>query len=254
MFIFAGNILLLAEGRPGFDNTFSLTDGILRIELDKPTYERAGLQGQVIPDHGRRHVKSRYAITFNLRFPSMVKGKSGFDRVIWAAEHVFTDSLTWLFYDLRSPKEQGSGPIKDFQPFLRSSEPETLHMEDVLVPSFPDKFEDEEQSQVEATELLEWLSLVCLDSPRVRQGDKIDAFLSRYEVPDLQANGPDPKSVNIVKLHWHGFMPSAWVAKIFTAAIKASGDEWFAMQVCGFEAKNHVILKRDGKTLTWECE
>ena len=82
---------MLSEGRPGVDNLYSLVagefptyfvavsqqhcyktylhgrsvaylniQGILRLELDKATYERCGLQGAAIPDKGRKHVKSRF--------------------------------------------------------------------------------------------------------------------------------------------------------------------------------------------------
>ena len=51
---------MLAQGRPGVDHLFSLADGILRLEVDKPTYERLGLQGKPMPSEGRKHVKSRY--------------------------------------------------------------------------------------------------------------------------------------------------------------------------------------------------
>ena len=55
----AGNILMLSEGRPGLDHIFSLCEG-LRLEVDKPTYERMGLDGVPIPNGGRKHVKARY--------------------------------------------------------------------------------------------------------------------------------------------------------------------------------------------------
>lgn len=220
--------------------------------MDKATYERAGLQGHAIPDYGRRHVKSRYLVEINLRLPSMVKGKKGFERILWAAANVFTHSLTWLFYDMRSPQAQDSGPIKDFQPFLRSAAAKVTRMNGVSVPNFPVELKDDEDSRVEAEELLEWLSLVSLDSPRVRAEDKIDAFLSRYSVPCQQDE--ELKKADLVKLNWHGFMPAVWVANIFMAAIKASGDEWFAMQVGGFEGKGLMMLKSNGKALAWECE
>lgn len=34
--------------------------GTLRLEIDKPTYERVGLQGVPVKDLGRKHQKSRY--------------------------------------------------------------------------------------------------------------------------------------------------------------------------------------------------
>ena len=56
----AGNILMLSEGRPGIDHGFSLSEGVLRLEVDKATFERMGLDGSIIPSEGRKHVKARY--------------------------------------------------------------------------------------------------------------------------------------------------------------------------------------------------
>lgn len=49
-----------SEGRAGIDNLYTLEDGVLRLEIDKPTFERLGLEGTAIPSHGRKHVKARY--------------------------------------------------------------------------------------------------------------------------------------------------------------------------------------------------
>lgn len=49
-----------SEGRVLVDNVFTLSDGILRLELDRPTYERCGLAGKPIEDGGRKHQKSRF--------------------------------------------------------------------------------------------------------------------------------------------------------------------------------------------------
>jgi len=51
---------MLSEGRPLVDNVFSLHDGILRLELDRPTYEKCGLQGKSIEDGGKKHQKARW--------------------------------------------------------------------------------------------------------------------------------------------------------------------------------------------------
>ena len=37
-----------------------MLSGILRIELPKEIYERAGLVGKPIRDGGRKHIKTRY--------------------------------------------------------------------------------------------------------------------------------------------------------------------------------------------------
>jgi len=51
---------MLSQGRPGVDHVFSLSDGILHLEVDKSSYERMGLEGKAIPSGGRKHVKARF--------------------------------------------------------------------------------------------------------------------------------------------------------------------------------------------------
>ena len=51
---------MLSEGRPGIDHVFSLSEGVLRLQVDKPTFERMGLEGKAMPSEGRKHVKARY--------------------------------------------------------------------------------------------------------------------------------------------------------------------------------------------------
>lgn len=59
-YIKSGDITMLSEGRSGSDTVFSLSEGILRIECDKPTYEKLGLEGKVVGSEGRKHVKARF--------------------------------------------------------------------------------------------------------------------------------------------------------------------------------------------------
>jgi len=42
------------------NTTNHMTTGTLRLELDKATYERVGLEGKPIQDLGRKHTKARY--------------------------------------------------------------------------------------------------------------------------------------------------------------------------------------------------
>ena len=59
-YIKAGNITMLSNGRAGMGNLHTLREGVLRVELPKEKYERAGLVGKPIPDGGRKHVSRRY--------------------------------------------------------------------------------------------------------------------------------------------------------------------------------------------------
>ncbi|GAB7366042.1 hypothetical protein MBLNU230_g7611t1 [Neophaeotheca triangularis] len=255
-YIKTGNILLVSEGRPGVDETFKLVDGTLRLEVSKPTYERLGLQGEAISSEGRKHHKSRFAIDLDLRSPNMVRGKKGFDRVLWAFEHVLNHSITWLFCNLANSTD-GTGPLATFQPLIRIVEPETAVFDNVIVPTFPNSFvEDEEDAPVE---LLEWLSLVALRSSRVQHGDDIDPFLCRYTTPTFVTNddGSPSQSVhNLTTLRWRGLIPSSFVTKILLACLKASGDGWFALTARSFEGEAYTLMKLRGEggesALVWE--
>lgn len=41
-------------------------------------------------------------VEINLRLPSMLHGKKGFDRIVYAFQNVLTKTVTWLFSNLRS--------------------------------------------------------------------------------------------------------------------------------------------------------
>lgn len=41
-------------------------------------------------------------VELNLRLPSMLHGKKGFERIVWAFTNVLTQSVAWLFHDLES--------------------------------------------------------------------------------------------------------------------------------------------------------
>ena len=62
-YIKAGNIIMLSEGRSGTDNVLSLSDGVLRIEVDKPTFEKLGLEGRAVGGEGKKHVKARFGMS-----------------------------------------------------------------------------------------------------------------------------------------------------------------------------------------------
>lgn len=55
------------------------------------------------------------AIELNLRLPSMLHGKKGFERIVWAFKNVLNQSLAWLFCDL-DPKDLNDG--ETFHPCL----------------------------------------------------------------------------------------------------------------------------------------
>jgi len=65
-------------------------------------------------------------------------------------------------------------------------------------------------------EMSEWLSLVSLGSPRILQGDSIDPYLSRFEVP--QAAGEE-EEVDLAVVDWQGFIPAKWITRLLLACM-----------------------------------
>ena len=44
----------------------------------------------------------RIVVEINLRLPSMLHGKKGFEKLVWAFKNVLNHTVAWLFYDLAS--------------------------------------------------------------------------------------------------------------------------------------------------------
>lgn len=309
---------MLSEGRRGIDPIFSICEGILRLEVDKPTYERLGLSaGGVIRSitsthgEGKKHEKSRFAIEIDLRSPKMVQGTKGWERVVWACKNVLNWSLTWLFVDFTvrgkkemeqngskgndapttSPtatmKEEGENPLQPFAPTLFTISPEIHKMSNVLVPIWPtptQKINNKNSptttpDPIQSTELLEWISLAILGSPRISANDVMDSYLCRYSVPSSSFVGERPPgseeeeqqenfpSQQISRFRWRGLVHPGFVMRVVLAALKASGGnsssggggtdgedhhQWMAMSAAGFDGEGYTVLIHDGECVTWE--
>lgn len=268
-YIKIGNILMLSEGRPGVDNLYTLKDGNLRLELSKESYERCGLNGTSVRDGGRKHIKSRYAIDINLRSPSMLHGKKGFERMRWAFKNVLSSSITWLFYDFQDESENekskstdiitSSGkPIAAHHPIAKTCAPKITKRDRIIQPHFTVK--DTEVAAIleaKAIEFHEWLSLVVLSSPRVQEDDNVDSYLCRYAVPD-----DEPTVISgVVLIHWSGLLPASWIRQLLAELSghykkneNVCSNPWFALSSHAFHTE--VINGQDGYTIlrapAWE--
>jgi ribonuclease P/MRP protein subunit RPP40 len=211
-YIKRGNISMLSEGRPGLDPLYTLHEGVLRLELPKELYERCGLVGHAIPDGGRKHIKSRFAVEVNLRQASMVHGKKGFERIVWAFKNVLSEPVKWLFHDHWTSQtlESGSIPLSLHEPANKEAEPVVARLKDVQVPDMRSWSEEPERDNDDAIALLDWLGMVAMDSPRISASDSIDPFLARYEVPGRESAATS----NLVKVCWHGFVQSQWIRQL----------------------------------------
>ncbi|KZZ92325.1 Ribonuclease P, Rpp40 [Ascosphaera apis ARSEF 7405] len=261
-YIKAGNILMISEGRPGVDTIYTLSDGILRIELDKSIYEKVGIVGKAVKHGGRTHVKERYLIELNLRLPSMLHGKKGFEKLVWASKQVLTDPVTWLFCDLNpTPDYTEKAPISQLNPKIITVSPELSTRRHTLVPPLDptsSTYNPPSPSASQATDkhaiqslsqdflkqttddLSEWLALVALDSDRVRSDDTIDPYLSRYELPTIKE---ECKEQHLLSLRWKGLIPAEWILRLFVSLLRhvqspnTSPNSWFALTSSAFPRK-----------------
>ncbi|KAJ5138635.1 Ribonuclease P Rpp40 [Penicillium bovifimosum] len=234
-YIKTGNILVISEGRSGSDNVFTLRDGVLRMELGKEIYERTGLTGKPIRSGGRKHAKERFLVELNLRLPSMLHGKKGFERIVWAFENVLNQRMAWLFHNLES-KPGGA---------------EEIDNEKIITPPFCQN-EQALEEMVEADlqeycgSLSEWIAMVQMNSPRVSADDNIDPYLSRYAVPDAD----ESRALDLVKLKWHGLISSQWVMQLFLNLLqntKTSNSSWFVLAAAALGKE--AVEGRDGFTV-----
>ncbi|KAL2067051.1 hypothetical protein VTL71DRAFT_1475 [Oculimacula yallundae] len=258
-YIKRGNVLMLSEGKSDVNNVYSLRDGILTLHLDKESYERAGIVGKPDGVKGKRGTKPRWVVEIELRLPSMLHGKKGFDRIVYAFKNVLNTPVTWLFVDLGADTPT-PGPIEAHFPTTKTVSPEVQKLQ-VNAPSLvpPTAADDSYGGEFEdyAVETQEWLSLILLDSPRINPDDKIDPYLSRYAPP-----GDTHTSSKVVKITWRGFLSPTWAHKMFVQILLATpGKGWFAYCIdgCGEGSPGHgkhcTILKvpdAQNEYVSWE--
>ncbi|KAL2104727.1 hypothetical protein VUR80DRAFT_9766 [Thermomyces stellatus] len=230
-FVKTGKVAMLSQGIQNIDNIFTIVDGELTMYLDKETYERAGLVGKPDGAKGNRAGKPRWIVRYDLKAPSMLHGKKGFDRLLYACRNVFSAPVTWLYSYTQEPD---SDPLKDLDPVkftaryapsptLNVNTPPLSSLTTALTSSRPD-FDEA------AAELYEWLSLVRLSSPRVEVGDSIDPYLSGYRVP-----GDAPAPSRLRRVSWRGFISPTWVRDTLARVlVDAPSRSWLSLSATAF--------------------
>ncbi|THW75013.1 hypothetical protein D6D19_04373 [Aureobasidium pullulans] len=235
---------------------FTLVEGVLTITCDRATYERAGLPGTPIPDpHARKHATPNFKIELNLRLPSMLAGKKGFERLLHAAKSVFMGQITWLFHDISSDLSTPDTSLGE-NVEIKQTTAQTEELKEIIIPPFPtDDADVSKSNQDDVTELLEWLSLAAISSPRIEQGDLVDEIISRYSVPNTSTSATSTTQT-LTKITYTGFLPNTVIADIFAKLVIGPNKSWFAILVQGFDGdKGVVVLKtQDGRALCWDLE
>ncbi|KAK4226670.1 ribonuclease P 40kDa subunit-domain-containing protein [Podospora fimiseda] len=256
-----GNVSMLSEGRLGIDNVFTLRKGVLTMYLDRETYERAGLVGKPHGVKGKRGLKPRWIVEIDLTASSMVPGKKGFDRIIYASKNALNQQLTWLMCNSSS-----TVPVDDL---LQKHSPTNIKAnvrinQDInakvpgLAPPITTDPSAKDDFEYFTTDLYEWLSLVRMQSPRILANDQIDPYLSRYQVPEGSQNA------KLCKVSWQGFFSSSWSHKTLMDMITVLPPKtWFSFSTSTFpkglagdnsECTVLRIPNTRGEFLLWEVK
>ncbi|PHH92073.1 hypothetical protein CDD83_9099 [Cordyceps sp. RAO-2017] len=258
-----GNITMLSQGRADTDNVFSLHKGLLNLHLDKETFERAGLAGKPFGAKGNRGLKPRWIVSYDLRDPSMTHGKKGFNRLLYACQHVFDKPVTWLLCSA-GPNSPDLECLGGHAPTSITIEPATATMQQLshvtlTLPACIRADGDRQALEETATELYEWLSLVRLQSPRIAAGDSVDPFLSRYCAPP--GNGGQTQ---VLLLGWQGLIAASWLRDLITEALAAcTPQHWISISATCFprgvsgNADGITLLRppgAPGEYLLWETK
>ncbi|KAI4594665.1 hypothetical protein KJ359_007757 [Pestalotiopsis sp. 9143b] len=232
------------------------------MHLDKDTYERAGLEGKPHGVKGRRGLKLRWIVQYDLRAPASFPGKKGYDRLLYACKNVLDQPIAWLFH--RQSSTPDPDPLLKHFPTKYTSAPsveEDLKIQTPILKIPESANSNDSQLELEdfATGIYEWLSLLRLSSPRVESGDEIDPFLSRYSVP--RSSG-EAEAVKLCKISWRGFIAPGWARQTLVDVIlSVSSRSWFSLSVASFgkgvkgEGSECTILRlpdAPGEYLLWD--
>ncbi|KAK3990862.1 ribonuclease P 40kDa subunit-domain-containing protein [Cladorrhinum sp. PSN332] len=256
-----GNVSMLSEGRSGIDNVFTLKKGTLTMYLDKETYERAGLVGKPHGVKGKRGLKPRWIVEVDLNASSMVRGKKGFDRLIYASKNALSQPLTWLICNSSSTVPVDGLPQQN-SPTNSKANVRIGQAIDAKVPGLIPPITTDPSARDEfeyfTTDLYEWLSLVRLQSPRILANDQIDPYLSRYQVPEGGQN------TKICRISWQGFFSPSWSHQTLMDLVTVLPYKtWFSFSTTTFskgltgENSECTVLRipdSRGEFLLWEVK
>jgi ribonuclease P/MRP protein subunit RPP40 len=114
--------------------------------------------------------------------------------------------------------ETDTKPIMKLQPQVLESSPLRTKLEAIHTPSLQEMVSSdmsETDLQDRCGALSEWISMVQLGSACVSAGNEIDAYLSRYSVPDFT----DKVTTDLISLKWHGLISSTWTMQLFLSLL-----------------------------------
>jgi ribonuclease P/MRP protein subunit RPP40 len=194
-------------------------------------------------------------VEINLRLPSMVRGRKAFDRIVYAFTHALNHSLTWLFVDLQPTSNDGTlpPPIALHHPQTLEIKPSVRRVANVVVPIVRSR--DGISDPTYQEQLLEWLALAFIDSPRICAADDVDPYLCRYQLPESVGDGfQHAEPQDLVHVRWQGLLTSSFVTELLLCSRRGGSKEWMALAANDFEGTAYTVMCLDEReVLSWEC-
>lgn len=100
-------------------------------------------------------------------------------------------------------------------PSTRTCRPVVTRLESILVPSMELKVQPQDANSEDfedaSLELLEWLGMLSLQSPRLSSTDAINPYLCRYDLKERDGTTVSP----VMKITWRGFFPAKWIHELY---------------------------------------
>ncbi len=240
-------MLFLSEGTPGVNDTFSICSGKLRMVLGKERYERSGLQGRVVRGGGRKHVGVCWEVVVDLRGSGMVRGKKGFERLVWASRGVLGEGRSWVVVDVEGEGRVGDVLGREGCVWVE----EGAVVRDVDGVSVPEGVERVGGGDEESWwDVGEWLDLVALGSQGVNSLRGLDGSSSDT------ANTSNVTVQDLKVIRWCGLMSSQWLTHLMIEIIKqsrgAKTDSWLAVKTTSH--RTDAVGQIDGCTILLQPE
>lgn len=183
-------------------------------------------------------MRERFVVEFDLRSAAMREGKKGFERLRLAAREVFGGRRAWLgVVRGGAGREVFEGLAPEWRGGVALERGDGAWKVPVGLLTGREGLADEE----DAWALVEWADLVALGSSRVMDGDLVDEFVSRYEVPG-DADGATVVG-GVTVLRWAGLLSNRWVLDLLmelarVSRIQRSGmQQWAVLSVAGHQTE-----------------
>ncbi|KAI7821945.1 ribonuclease P 40kDa subunit-domain-containing protein [Gamsiella multidivaricata] len=188
--------------------------GKLILSLTKDSYEQLGLIGTPSKFYPNRQ---RYVVEVDLRAPSMIPGKPGFERIKWCFENTLTTTFPMLLVSVTP--EGVSLPLK-FPDSARATKLsfniQSTRLDSILIPdttTIRTIGRNDLRWRKSVAELYEWIGMSAMQSERISLGDRVDSFLCVYSNPPQTTAEPVGSSGCLIEIS--GLIPSQSVFQIF---------------------------------------